>query len=1786
MDKSQKGLKGMKGLKGLIQAGLIFAAVFALVFTAYYVLGFATVSLSSNNVVFGNATFDTNQTGIDLNLTINLTSVGGGQNTDIRTIYVNISEAGFVNITAQNLRCPNSGTDTWINISPLSGLLACNATGNTTQANATLTGVVQLRVLGLTARNSPGTPTFNVSIQYNTTATTSFISNSSLLQITLLELQASASVNDTTSRIDEQRSYNFTITNNATDGVNFDSIDEIRIGYTGSGFTDTGEANVTCPKIPATTGVAWNLANDSANNIIRCLKPAGTGSELEKGQSTNIVINNWGASAIAQTRRFTIIVNGSLANGTYTIANESSPNVVVSGTINITATSMTPVNVVVNRTNITVIRYAFTTVGEAFNVSVIKVTRAGTATDVDFKTVRLVNDTDKNNVLDSTDTPVFNASTTTTNGQYLFAGIDYRVTNNDTLFLVVDLNTSATAGRTFNFNINATSDVNSIGTSSGANVTEVNVSTLQSAQATIHGSLQVTGYNLAPTSKAVNTANLVMAYFELNATGEGMNITVFNVTRSGSAADTDVLLVRLFNDTNNNAAFDSGTDTQLGAALNTSSSGQYTFTGFQFNISTGSIPHRLILVTNISAAIGGRTVSFGLNNSGDINVIGATTAQNLTSTGTANMSFASAQSGTTTIHGALSIVGKALNSNTTAINTAGVAVLLLNFTATGEQMNITQINITRTGTATDNDGIFNVTLYNDTDRSGTFNAGDLAILNGTETSATVGVNTTTASAYLFRRINYSVTTAGSSLLVVVTTNGSASTGGATFNLSLNSTGSLNAFSATSNVNITGSSNITLTTTNGNVTMIFGTLTIAGSDLTPATANDGQLDVPILNITLTAAGEQMNITQINVSMNNTNNDDVSAAKLYNDTDRSGGINAGDFLIATATKTSSLLIFGSGTSQLLNVTATADTRLILAYDINSTATGGNLLDANISIAANVPVTGSSSAISVTATGLPLNPVGETQITDLTATAVLDFTSTKITASDNYNFTVENTGGETINSIMIDYTASAYTDPAAGDVTCDRGWTKTVTAALNAINCTGPGSGGNLGVGGKFNITVKNFQAPTTTGSKTFVVQVRGTSNGFFNASTTNVTVSGLLNISGANQIATTVVVNSVNVSVIRYNFTASGEQMNISVIKLTRAGVNAREAEIVNIKLFSDTDLSGTYSATTDTTQIGSTQTANNTGGQYTFTGFQFNVTTSANQSLFAVIQVGTTATSVLRQINFSINTTTDVDAIGATTAVNITENLTSTTSTSSTVFGNLTVTGTNLVNSTVPIGTETSVMLLNFTSVGEGFNIATFNISVIGSATEANLTNVRLVNDTNGNGVFDSASDTTIGPQLNTTTASTFKFTTTFQFNITTSGVNSVFIVVNTSTAAGAAGKTFNLSINGTGDIEAVGAVTATNVTEVLTTTTSSQATIGGTLSVTGTNLLQTTRAVNVAGISVLQLNFTSTNEGMNISVIKLTRGGTAAEGNIFNVTLFNDTDLSGTFNAGDLRIGTTQNTTASSKYEFLGINYNISTTSVANYTLLVVVSTNSTAGNTFNLSLASASDINAVGTTSGANITETLTTATSNTATIHGVTTVTGRTTAPANKVVNTSGLTVLQLNFTSTGEGMNLSVLNLTRTGSVADGEVYNVSLFNDTDLSGTFNSGDTRIGNPLNTSASGKYVFAGLGFDFTAGGKTLFVVITINDSSTAGNKTFNFSLANRGDYSVIGATTGENLTSSTNITLTTTTSSVETKIHGSMIVRGTSLNPSTVAINQAGLSVIRLNISATGEAVIIQRH
>ncbi|MBI2578652.1 MAG: hypothetical protein HYW26_03000 [Candidatus Aenigmarchaeota archaeon] len=1782
-------------VKGFVAVSAIFLLALAVFFVANYVFTvFATASLSSNNVAAGqgNATFDTNQTGIDINITINITSISGGVSQAIQAIDVNITQAGFVNVTAENLRCPDSATLTWVNSSLTAGtdvVLRC-ANGTAAGAAQLNNTVTQLRIVGLTARNSPGTPTFNVSLKYNSSMA---VENSTLMTLTILELQASSSLNDTTSRIDEQRSYNFTITNNATENENYEKIDEIRIDYTLSGFTDTGGANVTCPTNLGTP--AWDLVNSSASNVIRCSKPASGGSSLDKGSSTNIVIRNWGASPIAQTRRFIIIVNGTNANGTYTVANQSSPSVVVNGTINVTGTSVTPSTVARNATNVTLMRYAFNTVGEQFNVSLIKLTLSGSAAESDFDGIRLVNDSNADGAYDATDTPVLNASALSAARQYEFVG-NLRISDNNTLLLVANFSGSAVGGRTFRFNLNATSDIDSLGGNSGANVTESLVTT-QSNQGTIHGTLVVKGYNLVPTTKAINTANLAFAYLEFNATGEGMNISLFNITRTGSATDSDVVLVRLFNDTNANAAFDAGTDTQLGAALNASSSSQYTFTGFQYNISAGS-ESRIFIVANITSATGGRLVSFGLNRTGDLQVVGAATNENFTAT--KNISFVTAQSGTTKIHGTLNIIGKALNPNTTAINTAGLAVLLLNFTAEGETINVTQINLTRTGSVTDGDGIFNVSLYNDTDRSGTWNSADIVVTNDTANA----LNVTTSSQYIFLTLNdqsgdlagngYNVTTAGSSLLVVVTTNASTSTGGKTFNLTLNGSGSVQAFTNTSAVNLTGSTNVTLTTTNGNLTTIFGTLAVSGTHIAPATADAGQLAVAILNVTFAATGEQMNITQINITLNNTNNNDASAVKLYNDTDRSGSVNAGDLLVATATVSGSIARFGTGAGQLFNVSAGAQKTMLVAYDINSTATGGDTLDAHLDAAGNLTVTSGTSGLSITASGTPVNPAGSTQVVALVATVTLDFTSTTITATDNYNFTIQNTGGEEINSMMIDYTASGYFDPLGSDVTCPTiaggAWTKTNVTTINTLNCTSPGGANNLAVNGKANITVKNFQAGTSAGIKTFIVQVRGTSGGFFNATSSNVTVSGFLNITGANQIAAAVAVNSTNVSVIRYNFTASGEQMNITVIKLTRAGTS-RESDIVSVKLFNDTNADQLYTQATDATQIGTTKTANNTGGQYEFTGLSFFVPTDGNMSLFAVVETGGTTSTGGKTLILNLNGTGDVNAAGSSTGANITENLTGTASTASTIFSKLVVLGKSLVSSTVGLNTSgLAVVQFNLTSQGgEQINITEINLSRVGSVVDGDVFNVSLYNDTDLSGTFNGG-DTAIGTVgLNTTASPGLYRFTAINFNMTTA-TKTLFVVLTVNDTG--SGRTFNVSINSTGSIHAWATTSNINLTGTtnltLTTASSSTTTIAGGFTVTGKNLAPSTKVISTAGLPVLQLNFTATGEMMNVTVIKITQKGSVTAGEVYNVSLYKDTDASGTFNAGDTLLGSPQNTTSASQYVFTGFLYNITTTAQGNSTLFVIVTINNTAGNAFNLSLNSTGDIDTLSDTTQQNVSETITTAESSTTTIHGTLTVTGKTIAPLTKVIGTANLSVLQLNFTASGEAMNISLVNFSLIGTATEANLTNVRLVNDTNGNGQYDATtDTLLSPVLNTTSGVLFRFGSLTYFANTGGvNTIFVVVNITGvTAGTGGNFFNFSINTTNDMHVVGRSSIINITATTNITLTSTASSVNTTIHGTLNVTGKSLAISATTPSTANYTVMLINFTAVGEGMNITK-
>ncbi|MBI2232385.1 MAG: hypothetical protein HYU56_00530 [Candidatus Aenigmarchaeota archaeon] len=545
----------------------------------------------------------------------------------------------------------------------------------------------------------------------------------------------------------------------------------------------------------------------------------------------------------------------------------------------------------------------------------------------------------------------------------------------------------------------------------------------------------------------------------------------------------------------------------------------------------------------------------------------------------------------------------------------------------------------------------------------------------------------------------------------------------------------------------------------------------------------------------------------------------------------------------------------------------------------------------------------------------------------------------------------------------------------------------------------------------------------------------------------------------------------------------------------------------------------------------------------------------------------------------MNAITGASGLNLTASTNIT--LTTTMSGNATSHGTLTVTGTSRSPATIVVDTANlAILQLNFSATGEGFNISLINVTINGTATEANLTNVRLFNDTNGNGAFDAAADTQIGPALNTTTAAAKFVITNFQYNISTSGINTLFVVVNTSGASGTGGTRFSLSLNKTGDIQLVGAESSRNLTAdanvTLTTPESVTTTIHGKVTFTGSNVINSAVSISADGISVIRFNITPLGEGVNITVLNVTRGGNASDGHIFNVSLYNDTDLSGTFNAGDGALGTVGlNTTTSSQYVFSGLSFNVP---VAGKSLFLVVTTNNTNDVTFNLALNGTGAANLIGTTTGENLTGssniTLTSTGSNTAETVSLS-ITGSSLAPATRVINTANVSVMLLNLTAGGEGMNVSVIKITRNESATDNDISNVRLFNDTDLSGTFNAGDTQIGPAVNTTSAGQYEFAGLTYNIPQGSRKSLIVVTNTSSAAAtGGKTFRFNVNTTSDVNTITETTANNVTE----TLTTPVSN-RILIYGTVTLTGKVLNADFVEINTGGFSVLQLNITATSE-------
>ncbi|MBI2076684.1 MAG: hypothetical protein HYT72_05555 [Candidatus Aenigmarchaeota archaeon] len=1414
------GLRGLKGFKGLTTVGVLLSIALIFVISAMYVIpAFAVHSLTLANVT------PTNVTAGQKLPSLNFTFTSGGSG-NITNVLINFSVIGnnagnfTVPVSNDSVVCggKTASLPGWVSRINATAVTCYNTTQDSGARIVFNVSIINTTV-GIYAGSASGLYLFNITTTDNDTET-----NTTTVGVDVKRITGRATTNVTSAEIGKNQSISFTI----TAGSDLQkSINKIVINFSSAGFI--APTTVSCPGL----GDGWGTATVGANDVT-CTQ--GGGLPLTTG-STTIILNGTTAGQTPGIQPFNVglydTTVGEYANFT------NSTTIAVYGLLNITGTNTIPGNISINKNSTDnsslAARFNFSARGEQMNVSMITLLRTGSATGADISEVAIYNGTQNSTNGTSGEFSLQNATLIAINssapdslGRYVFSGIAFNVSavTDQFLFVTFNITRSATAGRNVGFMINNTGNVTTTSAISGQSITEALVTTA-SNNATIVGNLTITGtdaFAAGAGNVSAGRTNVSVITYNFAPSGEQMNITAINLSRTGSATDADIVAVGLYN---SSGANDNTTIATL-IAWNSSvpANGVYNFSGLGFNVTTSG--NYLFVVVNISVnAIGGRTIGFTIGGASNITTSSSVSNQSITET------LVTVYSTNATIYGNLTITGTnmapatvILNDNNTMNETIAVR---FNFSARGEGMNITQINITRTGTATAAD-IISVALYNATPdvAGGTF----LNLSNATLIARNLSAPRADGT-YNFTGLGFNVSTALDNFLIIAFNVSRSATGGRTVGFMINNVANVTTTSSISGQSIT---EYLLTTTSNNATIV-GNLTITGTTDIASTRTVGSINVSVIRFNFAPSGEQMNITKFTLTRTGTATDaDIVAVGLYNSSsDGSNVFTANATLIAWNTTPDSLGRYDFNNTGF-NVT-TSGNQLLVVVNLSSSATIGRTIGFIINGTGNITTTSSVSNQSITETLVTEASNNATIVGNLTITGTDRIGSsvavgTKNVTAISFNFSV---AGEQMNitAINLSRTGSA-TDADITAVGLYNGTNTTFTGSegfltLIAWNSSVPANGVYNFSGLGFNVTagdrdgnillvVVNLTNVATTG-RTIGFRIDSAANISTASSITNVSITetlitvsssnssiyGNLTITGASQIAATVTVGQRNITVISYNFSALGEGMNMTGINLTLTGT-VSTADIESVALYNGTNTTFNEDFLT---LIARNTSAPRADGTYNFSGIAFNVSVNDRDGNMLLVVVNFTAGSTTtggKTIGFKLNPAGNTSVVSAIGNVAITPILATTSSANGTIAGNLTVSTTSDISANVKINQKKVAFLnLSLMARGEVVNVTSINVTLRGNASFANVSEIKLFNDDgSATGSLD-ATDTLINSTVTAPTSARITFTPTDVIRLTPSTAKIIFVVLNVSDESDA-GAVVGVQINAT-DVAAT-----TNVT--------------------------------------------------------------------------------------------------------------------------------------------------------------------------------------------------------------------------------------------------------------------------------------------------------------------------------------------------------------------------------------
>jgi hypothetical protein len=497
-------------------------------------------------------------------------------------------------------------------------------------------------------------------------------------------------------------------------------------------------------------------------------------------------------------------------------------------------------------------------------VTEIKVDQTGSGGDGDTSNVYLWDDTNDNGMLNMGDVLLDTQSFV---GKILtFSGFTVNVSagTDESLLIAFDIHPSAAVGQTLRATITDSSYV-----TVGMPDVVAGFAPIDSNFITIVGpggdNLTVTGFDLAPPNVNVGELGVEMEWLNLTADSGSITVNSIKIDLAGTQDAADIANVEIWNDTDDNGEVNIG-DVLLGSG-NFAGGPPPTVTiplGGGFPVNFGTTETLLVVYDIAVGATPGNTVGVSIVDETYIGVTGPDTVN----------PFGPLASTNSTILGGpdtLTVAGTDLAPLTVQQGDLNVEMERLNLTTpTGSVVvNSVQVNLSGTGGIPD---ITNVEIWNDTNGNDEVDAGDVLLGSGPFAGGPPPTVTITLGAGFPVNAGMPET-----LLVVYDINISATP--------LNTVG-VN-ISDESHMVVAGPDMVSpfgpITSTNSTIQVaVPDALTVVGTSLAPIQVEQGETDVEMEWLNLTAGSGTVNIVYIKIDLGGSGGDaDISSIDIYHD-----------------------------------------------------------------------------------------------------------------------------------------------------------------------------------------------------------------------------------------------------------------------------------------------------------------------------------------------------------------------------------------------------------------------------------------------------------------------------------------------------------------------------------------------------------------------------------------------------------------------------------------------------------------------------------------------------------------------------------------------------------------------------------------------------------------------------------------------------------------------------------------------------------------------------------------